>query len=170
MALPSKLKNLNLFVDGTSWLGIVKSVTPPPLKRKIEGWRGGGMDGEVGVDMGLDGMIELNFTAGGWMRQVARTFGAATHDAVQLRFAGAYQRDDSGAVDAVEITVRGRLHELDRGDAKPGEDSEGKYKMVCSYYKESVNGADDVEIDLPSMVFISGGVDRLADQRAAIGA
>lgn len=30
MALPRKLKNINLFNDGNSYLGVAKSVTLPP--------------------------------------------------------------------------------------------------------------------------------------------
>ena len=52
MALPKKLKDLNLFSNGESWQGIVQSITLPTLTRKIEEWRGGGMDGAVGIDMG----------------------------------------------------------------------------------------------------------------------
>ena len=45
MALPRKLKNLNLFNEGNSYVGVVKSVTLPPLARKMEAYRGGGMNG-----------------------------------------------------------------------------------------------------------------------------
>lgn len=170
MALPRKLKNMNVFQDGVSWIGEATTVTLPKLTRKMEGYRAGGMNGEIMVDHGMDGGLEIEVTAGGWMRQAVQSFGAGTHDAVQLRFAGAYQRDDSGDVDAVEISIRGRWMEIDRGDAKPGEDTEVKHKLACSYYRETVNGAVDVEIDLINMVEIYGGVDRLAEQRAAIGA
>lgn len=170
MALPRKLKNLNVFMDGVTWIGEVSSVTPPKLARKMEEYRGGGMNGPIGVDMGQDGLMTMEVATGGWIRQAARSMGAATHDAVQLRFAGAYQRDDTGEVDAVEITVRGRFQELDRGNKKAGDDTEVKHTLICSYYQETYNGVEDVLIDLPNMVERFGGVDRLAEQRAAIGA
>jgi P2 family phage contractile tail tube protein len=170
MALPRKLKNLNVFMDGVTWIGEVSGVTLPKLARKLEDYRGGGMNGPIGVDMGLDETIKMDVTTGGWIRQAAQSMGAATHDAVQLRFAGAYQRDDTGEVDAIEITVRGRFQEIDRGDSKPGDDTEVKHTIVCSYYRETYNGVEDVLIDLPNMVEVYGGVDRLAEQRAAIGA
>ncbi len=87
-----------------------------------------------------------------------------------LRFAGAYQRDDTGEVDAIEVVVRGRHQEIDQGKAKPGDDTEFKFKTVASYYKVSINGAVLVEIDIVNMIEIVNGVDRLADQRRAIGA
>lgn len=169
MALPRKLKNLNLFGDGESYLGQVVEVKLPTLTRSMEDYRGGGMSGPVKIDNGQDA-IELESKFGGLMRPILRQYGAARHDAVQLRYAGAYQRDDSGAVDAVEIVVRGRHEEIDAGTAKAGDDTEFTVKTACSYFKLSINGVTEIEIDLVNMVEIVGGVDRLAQQRAAIGA
>ena len=45
MGMPRKLKNLNLFNNGVTYIGQVGEVTPPKLARKLESWRGGGMDG-----------------------------------------------------------------------------------------------------------------------------
>jgi uncharacterized protein len=42
MALPKKLKYLNLFNDGFNYMGIVSSLTLPKLTRKLEKYRGGG--------------------------------------------------------------------------------------------------------------------------------
>ncbi|HEY5804867.1 MAG TPA: phage major tail tube protein [Lysobacter sp.] len=168
MALPRKLKNLNLFGDGESFLGQVAEVTLPTLTRSMEDYRGGGMSGPVKIDNGQEA-IEFEAKYGGLMRSVLRQYGASRHDAAQLRFAGAYQRDDTGAVDAVEIVVRGRHSEIDFGTAKPGDDTEFTVKTACSYYKLTINGVTEVEIDLVNMVEIVGGVDRLAEQRRAIG-
>lgn len=43
MVLPRKLKYLNMFNDGLSYMGIVESVTLPKLTRKLEKYRGGGI-------------------------------------------------------------------------------------------------------------------------------
>ena len=169
MALPKKLKNLNLFNDGVSYLGQVAEVTPPTLSRAMEDYRGGGMSGPVKIDNGQEA-IELEWKAGGLLREPLRQYGITTHDGVQLRFAGAYQRDDTGAVDAVEIVVRGRHQEIAFGNAKAGDDTEFSVKTACSYYKLTINGVTEIEIDLINMIEIVGGVDRLAAQRQAIGA
>ncbi|HHW4679399.1 MAG TPA: phage major tail tube protein [Xylella sp.] len=169
MAMPRKLKNLNVFNDGVSYLGEVVELTLSTLSRTMEDYRGGGMSGAVKVDVGQE-PIELEWKCGGLMRGVLRQYAAVTHHAVQLRFAGAYQRDDTGEVDAVEIVVRGRHAEIGLGTAKVSEDTEFTVKTVCSYYKLSVNGVTEVEIDLIGMVENIGGVDRLAQQRRAIGA
>jgi P2 family phage contractile tail tube protein len=168
MAMPRKLKNLNLFNDGESYLGQAVELTLPTLTRVMEDYRGGGMSGAVKVDFGQE-PIEFEWKCGGLMRGVLRQYGATTHNAAQLRFAGAYQRDDTGEVDAVEIVVRGRHSEIGLGTAKAGEDTEFAVKTACSYYKLSINGVTEIEIDLVNMIERVGGVDRLAQQRRAIG-
>lgn len=169
MALPRKLKNMNLFNDGATYLGQIGEVTLPKLSRNMEDWRGGGMNAPIKIDQGMEG-LELEAQCGGFMRDVFAQFGLAKHNGLMLRFAGAYQRDDTGEVDAIEVVVRGRHQEIDQGKAKPGDDTEFKFKTVASYYKVSINGAVLVEIDIVNMIEIVNGVDRLADQRRAIGA
>ena len=92
MALPKKLKDLNLFSNGESWQGIVQSITLPTLTRKIEEWRGGGMDGAVGIDMGQDGLLTVQWTVGGLVESLFDNFGTARIDADMLRMTGSYER------------------------------------------------------------------------------
>lgn len=168
MSFPKKLKNLNLFHNGTSFLGQVATVTLPVLARTMEDYRGGGMDGAVKVDLGQE-PIDMEWSCGGFMSEVLDAYGVTTADGVMLRFAGAYQDDQSGQVHAVEIVVRGRHAEIDPGEAKAGEDTEFNVNTACSYYKLTVNGQVKIEIDLLGFVFIVNGIDRLAEQRKALG-
>jgi uncharacterized protein len=111
----------------------------------------------------------MSATYGGFMREILASFGAATHDAVLLRFAGGYQREDSEEVDAVEVIVRGRHKEIDMGSAKPSDDTEFKVSSSLSYYKLTLNGKTLVEIDTVNMIEIIDGIDRQAKLRSAIG-
>ncbi len=54
MAMPRKLKYMNVFLNGYSYQGVAKSVTLPKLTRKLENYRGAGMNGSAPVDLGLD--------------------------------------------------------------------------------------------------------------------
>ncbi len=168
MALPRKLKNMNLYNDGSSWLGLCPSVTLPKLGRNFEEYRAGGMDTPVKIDMGGQA-LEMEFTAGGFIRQVYAQFGAVGADDIMLRFVGAYQNDQSGQVSAAEVIVRGRHEEIDPGNSKPGEDTELKVKSALSYYKLNWEGREVVEIDALNMVFRVNGVDCLAEQRRVLG-
>ncbi|WP_028696134.1 phage major tail tube protein [Pseudomonas cremoricolorata] len=170
MALPRKLKNLNLFNDGHSYLGVCKSCTLPPLSRKMEGYRGGGMNGPVKADLGMsDDGIQLVWKTGGLDLIVLRQFGTLKADGVMLRFGGSYQRDDSGEYTDVEIVVRGRHETIEMGDAQPGEDTEHSITTTCTYYKLTVDGEVLIEIDLLNFIEIIDGEDRLAAQRKALG-
>ena len=168
MALPRKLKNFNVFYNGDNFIGRCVEVTLPKLTRKMEDYRGGGMNGNVKADLGMEG-LEIEHTYGGHERAIYQQFGIPKADGVLMRFSGAYQRDDTAEVDAIEIVVRGRHEEIDPGSAKAGDDTELKVKSALSYYKLTVNGQVDVEIDLINFVEIIGGEDRLAEQRTAIG-
>jgi len=170
MALPRKLKNLNCFNDGNNYMGVVQSFTMPKLTRKLEAYRAGGMHGAVNVDLGLDdGALDCAWTCGGMIESLLNQYGVTGAGTCLLRFTGAMQRDDSGDVDAVEIVLRGRHKEIDHGEWKPGETAAITVSSVCSYFKLSINGAVLIEIDLINMVEIVNGVDRLAEQRKALG-
>lgn len=170
MALPAKLKNLGFFNDGNSYIGKAKSVTLPKMARKFEAWRGAGMNGPVKIDFGFsDDGIQIEWTVGGLDLISLRQFGMTKINGVQLRFAGAYQQDDTEEVISVEVIVHGRHEEIDMGDAEAGEDTEHKIVTVGTYYKLVVNGNTEIEIDLLNFVEIINGVDRLAEQRKAIG-
>jgi len=170
MALAKKLKHFNLFNDGNIYGGIAKTVTLPKLSRKMEAYRGGGMDGPVKADLGFgDDGIVLAWTLGGWDLIALRQFGAVRADGVALRFSGSVQRDDTGDISSVEVYVRGRHEEIDFGESTPGEDTEHQISTTCTYYKLTVEGEVITEIDLLNFVFIVDGEDLLAAHRRNIG-
>jgi P2 family phage contractile tail tube protein len=168
MALPSTLKNFNLYNEGASYMGQVEEIKLPKLKRKMEDFRAGGMNGPAKVDLGQEG-LEAEFVCGGLMQDVLQQYGVCKADGVMLRFAGAYQREDTCAVQAVEIIMRGRHEEIDTGDAKGGDKSKFTVKCALTYYKLSIDGQEVIEIDLLNFIEKVNGEDRLADQRKAIG-
>lgn len=170
MAMPRKLKNLNLFNDGNSYLGLVKSLTLPSLGRKMEAYRGGGMNGPVKADLGMsDDGIQFEWKTGGLDLISLRQFGAVNASSVALRFSGPYQQDDTGEVSNVEVVVRGRHETIEMGDAQPGEDTEHSMTTTCSYYKLTVDGEEIIEIDLLNFVEKVNGVDMLEKHRNAMG-
>lgn len=168
MSLPRVLKNFIVFNDGNAYLGEVPEATPPKLSRKMEDYRAGGMNGPIGIDLGMEAM-EFEWTAAGYMKSLLTQWGAPTHDAVLLRFNGAIQADDTGEVQALEIVMRGRHKEIDSGNAKAGEKTEIKVKSSLSYYKLVIDGDVVMEIDFVNMIEVVGGVDRMAQIRQALG-
>lgn len=167
MALPRKLKLMNLLVDGQKYLGQVTEVTQPKLAMKSEEYRAGGQIAPVDINHGLE-KLEAEFKMGGYMVELMKKFGASING-VPLRFMGAYEQDDTGEVTNIELVMQGRFSEIDSGNAKTGDDTEQNYKVPLTYYKIIENGKDIIEIDALNAVFIVDGVDRLAEHRAAIG-
>ena len=96
-------------------------------------------------------------------------FAATGVDAVPIRFAGSYQRDDTGETVAVEVVMRGRQKEIDTGEGKQGEDTESKISVVCTYFRLTMDGKELVEIDTINMIEKVNGVDRLEQHRRNIG-
>jgi P2 family phage contractile tail tube protein len=168
MGMPKKLKNFNLFGDGNSYQGEVDEIVLPKLTRKMEEWRGSGMQGPIKWSNGTEALT-MEWTVGGLMRAVLDQWGVTTHNGVQLRFAGGYQASDSNNVDAVEVVVRGCHSEIDMGTAKAGEDTSMKIVTEISYYKLSINGQDVIEIDFLGMVEKVNGTDTQQKLRQAIG-
>ncbi|KQN46822.1 phage tail protein [Serratia sp. Leaf50] len=170
MALPKKLKLMNLFNDANSYQGIVSSITLPKLTRKLENYRGAGMNGAAPVDLGLDDdALSVEWSMGGIDELVLSQWGSAKIAGVPLRFAGSYQRDDTNETVAVEIVMRGRHKEIDFGDAKQGEDTETKISTVCTYYKLTMGGKELIEVDTVNLIEKVNGVDVLAEHRKNIG-
>lgn len=168
MALPNSLKNFNAYADGNSLMGIIEEIGLPKLSRKMEAFQGGGMVAPADIDLGLE-KLEIDLTCGGFVSELIKQFGLGKASGALLRFAGAYQRDDTGDVQAVEIVTRGRYSEIDFGNAKVGDKSMTKAKISLTYYKLTVDGVVLVEIDVLGHLCTINGVDLLAAQRKAIG-
>ncbi|MFQ0827111.1 phage major tail tube protein [Serratia fonticola] len=170
MALPRKLKFMNIFNDANNYQGIAEEVTLPKLTRKLEAYRGGGMNGSASVDLGIDdGALDAEITLGGIEEQIYKQWGIATVDGVPLRFMGSFQRDDTGEIVAVEVVMRGRFSEYDFGNYKQGDNTQTKLSAKNTYYKLTMDGKVLIEVDTVNMVEIVDGVDRLAEHRRAIG-
>jgi len=165
--LPPVLKTMDVFGDGVSWYGQVNSFTPPTLGRQFEEHRGS-FARPVKIDVGGTA-LECEFKTAGYLPDLLSKMGQTLLDGNAIRFVGAYQRDDTGAWQSVEIYARGRIEELDRGEQKVGDVGEHTVKMALVYYREVIDGTTYTEIDILNHIELINGVDRLAEARAIIG-
>jgi P2 family phage contractile tail tube protein len=167
MGIPKKLKNLTAHVDGVDYIGQVVEFEEPGLAIQTEEYRGGGMLGPVLIDMGLQAM-EAKIKMGGHVAALIRKFGTTRVDGVRVRLTGAYQRDDTGEVEAVETFIGGRFSEISTGTAKPGDDTEHEYTVPLAYYRRTVNGRVEIEIDMIAGTYIVDGQDRYGEIMAPL--
>lgn len=164
--LPRVLKGFSVMVDGTNYVGRIKECKLPDLKVKADAYRGGGMDTEVDLDMGMEKLdCELMFAEHN--AELMKTFGLwNANTPIVLR--GAIQRQGEEAV-AVEVRLQGGTREISRDNWKPGESGSKKLMVNCNLYIEKIAGEEVVNIDVINMKRVIGGVDQLAGMRAAIG-
>lgn len=165
--IPQVLYNTNLFVDGVSFAGDVPSLTLPKLTVKTEAHRGGGMGGEIEMDMGLE-KIESSFTTVGVRRESLKYFGLSDQTGCNAVFRGAF-KGLKGQITPVVATLRGMLKEVDMGDWKAGDKAEIKHALALQYYKLEIDGRVMYEIDMVNCVRVIDGVDQMADVRSALG-
>ena len=165
--IPQMLSNTNLFVGGVSFSGDVPSLTLPKLTVKTEAHRGGGMAGEIEMDMGLE-KLEASWTSTGVRREAMKYFGLSDQTACDAVFRGAF-KGIKGQITPVIATLRGMLKEVDPGDWKAGDKAEMKYAMAVTYYKLEIDGSVMYEIDMVNCVRVINGVDQESAVRSALG-
>ena len=167
MAARDVLKNFNLFVDGRGYAGQVDEVSLPDLAIQSEDFRAGGMDAPVSLDMGQEAM-EASFVLTQYSADVLALWGVAQGQSVPLTVRGALESYD-GTVKAMIANMRGKITNIARGSWAAGQKATLTVTMRLDYYKETVDGVVLHEIDVVNMIRVVGGVDRLAQQRAALG-
>ena len=166
--LPNMPKAFNVFMEDESWVGRFTEVGVGKVTRKMEDYRGGGMPGNVKVDLGYE-MPEIEVTLAEYTPSIIRKWGECEHDGVLMRLLSGTQNDGPGCkVDHVEMVIRGRPMEYDFGSWKPGDLTNTKVQLVTSYFKFQINDDTLIELDPVNMIEVVGGIDRFEKLRAAI--
>lgn len=148
--LPRTLHNFNVFTNGVNWVGTAKEVQLPKLTKKTDSYRAAGMIGEVDIPLGYEKM-ECEISYGGFDSAHLTQLKHCGLSSLPIRFVGAYKRADTCSPSYVEIYMRGLQLEYDPGSAKLGELTEPKIKYGISYYRVTVDGVEECELD-----FING--------------
>lgn len=164
--LPRILKNVTLYVDGENLVGRIMSVTLPELSLVEEAYRGGGMDAEIDQDMGMN-KLDMSFTLGEFSPSVIEQFGLFSAR-TKITMRAAVQRQGEAAVPAI-VYAQGMFKNITRDEMRPGANSTMQVSANLNMYRELLAGRELVNIDIINMIRFIGGVDRLADQRAALG-
>ena len=160
--IPKTLKNFTCFVDGVGYAGLVEEGAMPKLALMVEEYQGGGMAGTVDIDMGSVEKLEFELSFAEYNPALMGLFG---RNDLQVTLRGAQGPEN----EAVIVETRGLFRELDGGSWKAGEKGTLKCSFTASYVKMTVAGQELVEIDIEGLVFKSGGVDRNASMRSALG-
>ena len=169
MAMPRKLKLMNVFLNGYSYQGVAKSVTLPKLTRKLENYRGAGMNGAPVTSALMTMRCQWSGRSGlpgfGYLGALRRNRRGCRADSFcRLLPARRYRRNGGRRSGHAWTSERNRHR---RGQT--GEDTESKISVVCTYFRLTMDGKELVEIDTINMIEKVNGVDRLEQHRRNIG-
>ena len=164
MALPRVIRNFNAFVDGVSYFGLASEAKLPAVKIQTEAHRGAGMDGPIGLDMGMEALsAEITFAE--WSPALQKKLGRI--ERFVLRPAQTSAEDASAT--AIIATLSGLITVTEPGDLKPGANATLKLGMDVRTYRLEMDGEVVLDIDLPNAKRVIGGTDQLAEIRRAMG-
>lgn len=167
MSLPRTLRDFGIFEDG-EFIGEGVMARLPKLAYKTEEWIGGGMAAPVEIRDHLE-KLDCEWEAKGFLALPFKQLGKDRLGAIGLRFVGAFDDPDSGAVDSVEVELRGNHKEVEGGEFKRGEGGNTKVMSALTTYKLSLNGKELVFIDVINGVERFDGKDIRAPLREALG-
>jgi len=168
MAVANKLlKNFSVFIDGKGYAGNIKEAQLPALTLVTEDYRAGGMDAAVKVEMGQE-PLDCSVTLTEFDQLALAQWGVGEGYYVPLVFKGALESLD-GTVEAVNVSMRGKVVSMTPSAWTPGAEATIKLDLNLTTYRYEQGGRVIHNIDIPNMVRIIGGTDRLAAQRSALG-
>lgn len=166
MATRKILKNFNLFLDGTGYLGKVEEVTLPNMAWKTEEFQGGGMIAPLSVKMGLE-KLTCSFVIKSFESNIKSALGGPTNKDLGLTVRGAVE-DNNNTV-PIRVEMRGIITGIETASLKVGEAPGLTGNMDLNYIKFMENSKVIYEIDVPNHIFKLNGVDHLAQERKALG-
>lgn len=168
MAVANKLlKNFAVFIDGKGYAGNIKEAQLPALTLVTEEFRAGGMDAGVKVEMGQEA-LDCSVTLSEFDQLALAQWGVGEGYQVPLVFKGALESLD-GSVESVHVAMRGKVVSMTPSAWTPGSEATIKLDLNLTTYRYEQNGVIIHDIDIPNMKRVIGSIDRLAEQRAALG-
>lgn len=164
--IPKVIKNFNLFADGRGYAGKVDEVTLPDLALVIEEQRGGGLDGPIPLDFGME-MMEASFVMPEHNPDILSLWGIQNGNGAALIFRAAMV-DDIEVVPYI-VKMSGMFSTVSPGTIATGQKSPLTVTAQLRFFELSIGPREIFHIDLPNMIRRVNGVDVLAAQRSAIG-
>lgn len=167
MQLPRLLKSFNIFTDGLNKHGVTMTVKRPALKFKTEDYTPGGVPFELSAIHGVE-KLELELVSKGYDVELFKSISHKIGGNL-VRYQGSLHKEDEEEHQMLYGEFRGRIVEVEPSEDKAGEGGEHTFKYVLTYWKESVNGEDIIEIDVMNLKCIINGRDYFAGMRKNLG-
>lgn len=166
--LDNILRDFTVFLDGIGKLGDAETVKLPALVKKVEEYRGGGMDMPVEIDLGKEKM-EAEVTLSQWDPQIYSLFGLHSNiEGTPLTFRG-HVISSEGTTKGVVVHMRGFIKGIAQDTVAPAKKNEKVFTFALSYYKHVMDGQLLIELSAKDLIHNVGGVDLSAAKRNNLG-
>ena len=169
--IPTKLKDVNFYVDGNDWMG-KGEIKLPDISHKTQDVSPMGIAGTISLpnvgDMeALKGEIKLVT----FWKDAVDSLNPKQARMIDVRGVVQQLNPQTGLMEDKSIIVKMRafFYKVAPGNWKPGEGDQPSLEYSAVYMKITIDGQDVFEYDPFAYKLIVNGQDLLADTRAALG-
>jgi len=165
-----KLRDANVYVNGTSTLGQASEITLPEISPSKSEYKALGLNGVLKFFNGFEA-LECSIKWNTPENDVAKAC-LNPMQAVDLMVYSQRDRYVDGNLSGQEPVVfhlKGAPANMSLGSFKPKEDTETESKFDLTYIKYISNGEEILELDIPNNIFVVGGEDLLQNYRSNLG-
>jgi P2 family phage contractile tail tube protein len=155
--IPSRIKELNVFVSGVGFLGTIESYKLPTVKTKKDVVNG------IHVDSGL--LEPMEFEADLNIANSAIFNEANKMKDAQFNLKGEYLED--ATTKKIVATIGGSI-DAEMDTLKAGDNMKTKVKMYVNMYVLTLDGEEVYNVDLPNLIAKIGGKDIYESTRSAV--
>jgi P2 family phage contractile tail tube protein len=170
--IPTKLKDVNFYVDGKDWMG-KGEIKLPEISYKTQDVSPMGIAGTISLpNVGdlepLKGEIKLTVV---WKDAFKTCLNPKKAVMLDVRGVVQVMNPQTGIIEdkAVVIKMFAFFTKTSIGNWKPGEGDEPTLEYSAPYMKITIDGEDVFEFDSVAYKLVVNGEDLLADTRTALG-
>lgn len=171
MALTTaKLRDANVYVNGTSTHGQSTEITLPNIQASKSEYKALGMAGTLKLFNGFDALeATIKWSSPNNDVKIACADPRKVVDLMIRSTRDVYVNGDLTEEQPVIYFVKGTCNNYGLGTLKAKDDTETETKIDLTYVKEVVNGQELVELDIANNIFRINGEDMLAQYRQNLG-
>jgi len=166
----NRVTNANVYVDGTSRLGLAEEITLPEIKSIMSEHKAVGMKGQIELPAGIEKM-EAKIKWNSYDTSVMAKAATPT-TLVQLQCRSSMERYEAGGKTGevpVVVHFSGYFKNLQLGSFKANEQVDLTTDLTVQYVKLVIDGDTVVEVDVLANIHNVNGVDTLATYRQNLG-
>lgn len=166
----AKIRDANVYVDGTSTHGYASEITLPDIEASMSEYKALGMVGTKELFQGF-GKMEAEIKWNAPSEDILKAC-ADPRKAVTLTVRTSREVYENGTVTGeqpVIYTLKAVSKNFNAGSFKPKDDTETATKFAVSKFKMVQNGVEIYELDVDNNIFKIGGIDQLAKYRSNLG-